>query len=209
LKCQSRVSPVIRERLLLRLAETAENAAEPNAAAKQASRLACSQIQNVLFAQIHASEARKLQQFPVDHILCEVDQNIQDSEITFLERHLEGLHVKPVAGQHAAMISPARIGGGPPTPRIGAINHIVMDQRGAVNQLDHGAQAHGNASVVARISGGEQQKRGAQALSSPAKQIAGDFGDGLPRKTSLLREFFLYAREVVAYQIKNLFNREQ
>jgi hypothetical protein len=84
-----------------------------------------------------------------------------------------------------------------------------MDQRGAVNQLDHGAQAHGNSSVVAGVAGGEQQKRGAQAFSSAAEQIPGDFGDGPARETGLLRQLFLYAREVVAYQIKNLFNREQ
>ncbi len=150
-----------------------------------------------------------MQQLALDHVLREIDENVQNAEITFLKRHLKRLHVKPIAGQHAAMIPPAGIRGGPAASRVGAIDDIVVDQRGAMNQFHDGAQPHSGSAAVARVSGGKQQKRGTQALASASQQIAGDLGHWFAREAGLLRQFLLDAREVVAHQIENLFNRQQ
>jgi hypothetical protein len=107
------------------------------------------------------------------------------------------------------VIAPTRIRGGPPAACIRAVDHIVMDQRGAVNQFDHGAQVHGGSAVIAGVSGGEQQKRGTQALAPAAEQVTCHLGHRLAGEASLPREFLFNTREVVAHQIKNLFNREQ
>ena len=61
-------------------------------------------------------------------------------EIAFFESDLEGLHIQPIARQHAAMIAPAGIRRGAAAARVGAIDHIVVDQRGAVKQFDDGGQ---------------------------------------------------------------------
>jgi len=53
---------------------------------------------------------------------------------------------------------------------------------------------------------GEQEQRGAEALPSPAEEIAGDFGDGLIGGGALAREFLLDLHEVIAYEFKNLFD---
>ena len=84
-----------------------------------------------------------------------------------------------------------------------------MDQRGAVNQFHHGAQAHSGGTVVTRIAGGKQQKRRTKAFAPAAEQIACDLGHGFARQAGLVRQFLLDAREVVAHQVKNLFNRQQ
>jgi hypothetical protein len=107
------------------------------------------------------------------------------------------------------MIAPTRIRRGPSAARIRAVDYIVMNQRRAVNQFDYGAQVHRGSAVIARVSGGEQQKRGTQALASSADQITRHLGYRFAGEASLTREFLFHAREVVAHQIKNLFNREQ
>jgi hypothetical protein len=52
----------------------------------------------------------------------------------------------------------------------------------------------------------EQKQRGAEALPSPAEEIAGDFRDGLIGRGALAREFLLNLHQVFAYQFKNLFD---
>ncbi len=200
---------IVGQRLFLGIGERAEHAAEAGAAAKQAGRLAGGQIQHVLLAQIHPPQAGELQQFALNHVLGELDEDVQDAEIAFLEGHLERLHVEPIPGQDAAMVSPARVGRRPAAARIGAVDHVVMDEGGAVDQLDDGAQAHGGGALVTRISGRQQEQGGAQALASSAEQVTGDFGHRLVRQAGLLRDLPFDAREVVAHQIKNLFNRQQ
>jgi hypothetical protein len=107
------------------------------------------------------------------------------------------------------MIAPTRICRRPSAARISAVDYIVMNQRRAVNQFDYGTQVHRGSAVIARVSGGEQQKRGTQALASAAYQITCHFGYWFAGEASLTREFLFHARKVVAHQIKNLFNREQ
>ena len=82
----------------------------------------------------------ELQQFAFDHVLREVDQNIEDREIPLAQRHLERLHVEPVARQHAHVVAPARVGARAAAARLRAVDHVVVDQRRAVDHLHHRAQ---------------------------------------------------------------------
>ena len=84
-----------------------------------------------------------------------------------------------------------------------------MDERSAVNQFDHSAQAYRCGAVIARVSGGEQQKRGTQAFSAAPQQISGDLADRFAGEAGFVRQYLLNAREIVAHQIKNLFYRQQ
>ena len=53
------------------------------------------------------------------------------------QRDLERLHIQPIASKHTTMISPARICGGAAATRVGAVDHIIVNQSRAVEQLDH------------------------------------------------------------------------
>ncbi len=155
-------------------------------------------------------EAGELHHFAFHHVLRQVDQDVQNLEIALLQRHLERLHVQPIAGQHAAMISPARIGRRPAPARVGAVDHVVMNQRGAVDQLDDGAQAHRARPLVSRVSRSKQQQRRTQALPAAAEQVARRF-----RPTGSLAVPVCCASscsthdQVVANQIENLFYCQQ
>ena len=89
-----------------------------------------------------------LQQFAFDHLLGQLNQNIQHPEIPLLHRNLERLHVEPVARQNALRISPLSVGGGAPTTGLSLINDVIVHQGGGVNDLHHRSQADGSASLV-------------------------------------------------------------
>ena len=97
---------------------------------------------------ISLPELLHLQQFALDHLLGEFDQRVEDAEVAFLHRDLEGLHVEPVAGQHALGISPLGVGRRTAAAGLGLVDDVVVNQRGRVDDLDHGAESNGTASPV-------------------------------------------------------------
>src|SRR5258708_13149083 len=124
----------------------------------------------------------KLNQFAFHHLLREVNENIQNAEVAFLQRHLKRLHVEPVARKNAAMISPAGIRGGPSAARVRAVDYVVMNQRGAMEKLDDGGKADCAAlTTLTPVTRGKNQKRGPQALSSAAPKTPGAFLTPPPR----------------------------
>ena len=82
-----------------------------------------------------------------------------------------------------------------------------MNQRGAVQEFYDSSQADRTAIRAACVARREKQERGAQALSATAKQVRGDFRNRRKSSFALPREFFLNKRDIVADQIKNLFDR--
>jgi hypothetical protein len=84
-----------------------------------------------------------------------------------------------------------------------------MNQRGAVQQLDHGSKPNRTAVFATRIIRGEQQQRWPQALPSSTKQIRGNLRNCRERGVALTRQLVFHQSEVVADEIENLFRREQ
>ncbi len=84
-----------------------------------------------------------------------------------------------------------------------------MNQRGAVQEFYDSGQTNGAAIGAACVACREKQERGAQALPAPAEQIGSNFRNRRKSSLALPREFFLDKSEIVADQIKNLFDRQQ
>jgi hypothetical protein len=82
-------------------------------------------------------------------------------------------------------------------------------QRGAVQEFYNGSQTDRAAIGASGMTRREEQERGAQALPATAEQVGRDFGNRRKSSFALPREFFLDQREIVADQIKNLFDRQQ
>ncbi len=181
-----------------------ENGAEFGAAAEEASSLAIRKIGGFGLGEVDAIEAGKLKELALDHVLREADENIEDGEVAFLQGDLEGLHVEPVAGEDAHVIAPAGIGGGAAAAGVRAVDDVVMDESGAVNHFDDGAERYGAAALIAAGSGGKEQKRGAKALAAAFAKVAADFGNGLNSLARLDGDFALDERKVVTDEVKNL-----
>jgi len=84
-----------------------------------------------------------------------------------------------------------------------------MNQSGAVQEFYDGSQTDGAAIGAACVARREKQERGPQPLSAAAEQVGGDFRNWWKGSFALPREFFLDQCEIVADQIKNLFDRQQ
>ncbi len=84
-----------------------------------------------------------------------------------------------------------------------------MNQRGAVQEFYDGGQADRAAIGASCVARREKQKRRPQPLPTTAEQVRGDFRNRRKSSFALPREFFLDQREIVADQIKNLFDRQQ
>jgi hypothetical protein len=84
-----------------------------------------------------------------------------------------------------------------------------VDQRGAVQEFYHGSHADGAAIGASCMACREKQERGPQALSPATEQVRRDFRNRRKSSFALPRQFFLDKSEIVADQIKNLFDRQQ
>lgn len=78
-----------------------------------------------------------------------------------------------------------------------------------MQEFNDSSQADGAAIGAACMARGEKQERGAQALSPAAEQVGRDFRNRRKSSFALPRELFLDQNEIVADQIKNLFDRQQ
>ena len=101
------------------------------------------------------------------------------------------------------MISPAGIRRRTAPARIGAVNDIVVDKGGTVNQFNDGAEPYRALSPVPGISGRKQKQRRTQALAAAAQQIAGNLRHRLNGRAILERELLLDLYQVLANQVEN------
>src|SRR5260370_14870666 len=107
------------------------------------------------------------------------------------------------------MIAPFGIGGRAAAACVGAVDHVIVNQRCAMQKLDHSSEADRAAILATCITRGKKQERGTHALPSAAKQIGSDFRNGRKSGVALSREFFFNQQKVVADEIKNLFSPSQ
>jgi len=84
-----------------------------------------------------------------------------------------------------------------------------VNQRGAVQEFYDRSQADRTTIGAACVARREKQERGAQALPAASEQVRRDFRNRRKSSVALPRELFLDQNEIVADQIKNLFDRQQ
>jgi hypothetical protein len=186
--------------------ETTEHAAESGASAEEAGGLVSGQLDGIIFGNIHAADLGELDEFAFDHFLGEIDEDVEHAEIAFFESYLERLHVQPIARQNAAMVAPAGIGGGAATARVSTIDHIIMNQGGAMEKLDDRGKPDGAATIRSASDGitvTKQQQSRPKTLPSPTEKITGNFGDRLKSRGALAGQFLLHLDEVFPHQLEN------
>ncbi len=91
--------------------------------------------------------------------------------------HLEGARVHEVADQHARLVAEDVVGGGAAAALLRAVDHVVVQQRRGVHELDEHRRF--DMFVVADAAGapGEHAEQGAQALAAAADDVLGHLVD--------------------------------
>jgi hypothetical protein len=107
------------------------------------------------------------------------------------------------------MIAPPGIGRRTAAARIRSVDDVIMNQRGAMNQLDDSAKANRAVPPIARIPCRKQQQGGTQPLAPSAQQVARNFRDRLDRRVILERKLLLDLGQVVANEIEDFLRRQE
>ena len=94
-----------------------------------------------------------------------------------LHHQLEGAGEQEVADQNRGLVAEYRIGRGQSSPQQARVNHVVVEQRGGVDELDAGRELHMPlASVAAEAGAGEGEQR-AQSLAAGGDDVCGELRD--------------------------------
>ena len=78
-----------------------------------------------------------------------------------------------------------------------------------MEKFDDSGQADGAAIRAARMPRGEKQESRTQTFSATAEEIRGDFRNGRKSRFTLPCKLLFDQNEVIADQLKNLFDRQQ
>ena len=70
-----------------------------------------------------------------------VGQDVEDAEIAGLDHELEGTAEEEVADQHRCLVAPDRVGRGRAPPEVALVDHVVVQQRRGVDELDGRGEA--------------------------------------------------------------------
>ena len=85
--------------------------------------------------------------------------------VVVAHEHGERLGVEVVPHQDRRVVTPLGVGGRPSPAERGPIDHVIVDERGGVEQLDHAGQAHGaRAPGPGQTRASEQESMGRRRL---------------------------------------------
>ena len=178
LEGQPQVAPILTQQRFGLLVGVGNRSAQLHGDAEQARRLAEDQVEVLLFVD-QVAQLLHLQQLALHHLLGQRDQQLQHSEVAFLQRGRERLHVEPVAGQHALGIAPCGVGRGPAAPRLRLVDDVVVHQRRGVQHLDDRTEADARVAGAAQRLGREKQQQRTDALPAARHQVLRDVGDNV------------------------------
>ncbi len=100
-------------------------------------------------------------------------EDAQHVERAVLDHELKGAAEEEIADQHRRLVAPDRIGGGKAAAEIGGVDHVVMQQRRRVDELDRGGERQmAAARVAAELRRGEGQHR-PEPLAAGRDDMAG------------------------------------
>jgi hypothetical protein len=120
---------------------------------------------------------QQLQHFAFGNLVGGVGQDAHHQHRIQLHHHLEAARIEEIAHQHAGRIAPQRVGGLAPAPQVGFVHHVVVQQGGGVDELDHGRQRYVLRAGIAAGTRREQMQHRAQALAARGHDVFSDLVD--------------------------------
>ena len=93
--------------------------------------------------------ALELEQFAFGHAADRVREDRENVDVAVFDDHRRRARVEVITDQHRAAVAPDRAGGFLAAAQRGEIDHVVVQQRRGVQQLDRGGDLHAARTVVA------------------------------------------------------------
>ena len=98
-------------------------------------------------------------------------------QIADLDHHLERLAEQEVADQDARLVAPQHAGGELAAAHVALVDHVVVQQRRRVHELDRGGELDMAVAGVTREFGHGQRQHRAQPLAAGGNQVVGHLRD--------------------------------
>ena len=111
-------------------------------------------------------------------------ENVERAQRADLDHHAKSLAEQEVADQHAGLIAPQHPRRQLAATQLALVDHVVMQQRRGVHELDGGGELDMAVAGIAGEACHRQRQHRAQALAARRDQVVGDFrdhGDFRPR----------------------------
>ncbi len=98
-------------------------------------------------------------------------EDVERAHAAHLDHHAERLAEQEVADQHARLIAPQHAGGELAAAHLAVVDHVVMQQRRGVHELDRGGELHVAIALIGGEFGGGEGQHRAQPLAAGGDQM--------------------------------------
>ena len=204
LERDAEVEAVVAQRVGLLRRDVAEHPADLRAPAEQEGGLAPDDLEMLVLGDVDVAGLGELIKLALDHPQRDVAEHPDDLERVLRERHRHALDVEIVPEQDGDVVAPARMDGQTAAPEVGAVDDVVVDQRGGMDELDHRRVEHGAVAGVSAEPRRHQQDRGADPFASAALDVAAHLGDERHAGLDVADELLLDRLEVAADRFEDL-----
>lgn len=177
LESRAEVHPVGGQRLFDLRCGMTENGAQLGSRFKQFGCLVVNDLHVTRFIDIGVVAVHQLQHFTLGNDIRRIGQHTHDTHVVDRHHHLESTGIEKVADQHAGGITEHRVGRVATTPQGGFIHHIVMQERGRVDEFDDGGHFVVPHSLVAHGTRSKENQRRTHTLAAAANNVLGDLPD--------------------------------
>ena len=93
-----------------------------------------------------------------------VERIVEHAQAAVGDHELEGAAEQEVADQHRRLVAPDRVGGGRAAAQVAVVDHVVVQQRGGVDELDAGGEAELARAAIAA----QPRRRAGSGSAAPA-----------------------------------------
>ena len=146
------------------------------AARRQFRRFAIDYVEILRLAQIEVAALEHLTQFALANAVGGRADHPAGADIVQRAGEMEGVREQIIAEQHAGLHAPDGVDRGHPATYAGIVEHVVVDQRGRVDHLDHGPQDVMRRRHSAAGAGGQQQQHRPQPFAAIVLDVIDDLG---------------------------------
>jgi hypothetical protein len=171
LERQAHLAPEVDDAAPLGARHAAEDRTRVARRREQHCALAVDDLEVVALGDLGIEALLHLQDFALGHAPDGVGEHPEDVEVSVLDDHRRGPGEQEVAHEHGPAIAPDDVRGGAAAARRCEVDHVIMQQRGGVKQLDRRRDVHPARAGIAAELRSEDQQGGPHTLAPGTKHV--------------------------------------
>ena len=159
-----RCSPIACEAPAARAARRADDRGDLGAGLEQPRGLAVDDLEVALLGGVRVARIHELQHLALGDDVGGLGHDLDDALRAHRRHHLEGARVDEIPHQHAGLVAEHLVGGVAAAAQRRHVDHVVVQQRGGMDELDEGRRL-------------DVRVRWRGAVGGPAGRAAGPAGE--------------------------------